>query len=110
MATGSATAFSAPVSSTPRYGTPRANRPGEYGGATAGDPRNAEALRSFGMSPERVGRLVVAGIAAEDPYIWTHPQDIELIETRYRECRNTLLRQWPNGPDAEHRMTPHEVG
>lgn len=85
------------------------NRPGEFGGKVGGDPRNAAAQASFGMDPERVGTLVTAGIIAEDPYIWTHPQDIELIEKRYSECRDTLARQWPDGPGAEHMMTPHDV-
>ena len=86
------------------------NRPSEFGGAATGEARNAEALKSFGMNPERVGRQVVAGIEAGDPYIWTHPQDIDLIEKRYRECRDTIERQWPDGPDDEHRLTPHNVG
>lgn len=86
------------------------NRPTEFGGKVDGDPRNAQALVSFGMNPERVGDLVATGIVAEDRYIWTHPQDIELIEKRYRDCRDTIERQWPDGPDAEHMMTPHEVG
>lgn len=86
------------------------NRPAEFGGRSEGDPRNAEALRSFGMNPERVGQLVVRGIEAGDPYIWTHPQDIDLIEKRHTDCRDTILRQWPDGPDDEHRLTPHSVG
>jgi NAD(P)-dependent dehydrogenase (short-subunit alcohol dehydrogenase family) len=86
------------------------NRPMEFGGKVDGDPRNAAALASRGMSPERVGTLVAAGIIAEDPYIWTHPQDIDLIEKRYRECIDTIQRQWPDGPDAEHKMTPTHVG
>ncbi|KCZ94276.1 SDR family NAD(P)-dependent oxidoreductase [Hyphomonas johnsonii] len=85
------------------------NRPAEFGGAYEGDERNQKALTAFGMRPERVGRLVANGIQNEDFFIWTHPQDIELIEKRYNECRETLESQWPDGPDEEHKMTPHDV-
>ena len=86
------------------------NRPDEFGGAFAGDPRNAKALSTLGLDPERVGQLVVAGIRAGDFYIWTHPQDIELIEKRYRESKVTIERQWPDGQMDEHKQTPHSVG
>ena len=85
------------------------NRPSEFGGSFAGDPRNQAALLSRGMRPERVGDLVARGIEAEEFYIWTHPQDLELIESRYQEAKQSLLRQWPNGPDAEQQATPHDV-
>jgi NAD(P)-dependent dehydrogenase (short-subunit alcohol dehydrogenase family) len=85
------------------------NRPAEFGGAIAGDPRNAAAQAKWGMNPERVGQLVAAGIKAGDFYIWTHPQDIDLIEKRYRESRESIERQWPDGPTEEHHLTPHDV-
>lgn len=85
------------------------NRPAEFGGKLEGDARNQNALTNFGMRPERVGELVAKGIESEDFFIWTHPQDIELIEKRYREGRDAIERQWPDGPDEEHRMTPHDV-
>jgi meso-butanediol dehydrogenase/(S,S)-butanediol dehydrogenase/diacetyl reductase len=85
------------------------NRPAEYGGAVEGNPRNLEAQIALGFSPERVGELVAAGIENEDFFIWTHPQDIDLIEKRYREGKEALERQWPNGPTEEHNQTPHDA-
>lgn len=85
------------------------NRPAEFGGKIAGDPRNQQAMLNLGMNPERVGQLVAAGIVNEDFFIWTHPQDMDLIEKRYQEGRETITSQWPNGPTEEHKMTPHEV-
>lgn len=73
------------------------NRPAEYGGALQGDPGNKQILSDIGISPEDVGRMVVAGIRAEDFYIFTHPEDIALIEKRYRESRDCMERQWPQG-------------
>jgi NAD(P)-dependent dehydrogenase (short-subunit alcohol dehydrogenase family) len=85
------------------------NRPAEFGGKFAGSPKSKEALVSFGMRPERVGEMVADGITNEEFFIWTHPQDMELVEKRYREGSESLLRQWPNGPDEEHAQTPHDV-
>jgi meso-butanediol dehydrogenase/(S,S)-butanediol dehydrogenase/diacetyl reductase len=85
------------------------NRPAEYGGAVEGNPRNLEAQIALGFSPERVGELVAAGIEHEDFFIWTHPQDIDLIEKRYREGKEAMERQWPNGPTEEHNQTPHDA-
>jgi NAD(P)-dependent dehydrogenase (short-subunit alcohol dehydrogenase family) len=85
------------------------NRPPEFGGAFAGDPRNAKALSTLGFKPERVGELVAAGIRAGDFFIWTHPQTIALIEKRYREGKEAIDRQWPNGPTEEHNLTPRDV-
>lgn len=73
------------------------NRPGEYGGRNEGDPANARLLAEFGISPDQVGCQVVAGIRAEDFYIFTHACDIALIEKRYSESRDCMERQWPNG-------------
>lgn len=85
------------------------NRPSEFGGSFSGDPRSQQALTSYGMRPERVGELVAKGIEDEAFFIWTHPQDIDLIEKRYREGKDAMEQQWPNGPDEEHKMTPHDV-
>lgn len=85
------------------------NRPAEFGGKFEGSDLSKKALNNFGMRPERVGELVANGICDEDFFIWTHPQDIELIEKRYRECKVAIERQWPNGPDEEHQMTPSDV-
>jgi len=85
------------------------NRPSKFGGSYEGDARSRESLTSFGMRPERVGDLVAAGIRAEEFFIWTHPQDMELIEKRYRESSESMERQWPDGPDEEHKQTPHDV-
>jgi len=85
------------------------NRPAELGGSFKGDARNAQALTTFGMRPERVGEIVAKGIENEDFFIWTHPQDIELVEKRYREGSEAIARQWPNGADEEQMMTPHDV-
>lgn len=85
------------------------NRPAELGGSFKGNPHNEQALTTYGMRPERVGDIAVKGIEQEDFFIWTHPQDIELVEKRYREGSATIASQWPDGPDEEHRLTPGEV-
>lgn len=85
------------------------NRPADLGGSFEGSEFNRQALTTYGMRPERVGEIVARGIENEDFFIWTHPQDIELIEKRYREGREAIERQWPNGADAEHMMTPTDV-
>ena len=82
------------------------NRPDEFGGSFEGDTRRRDASASAGLDPMFVGDLVVKGINAGDFYIFTHPQDEELIEGRYREQIETLKRQWPNGPTEVHRLTP----
>lgn len=85
------------------------NRPEEFGGTFEGNIQGKTALSSFGMRPERVGELVANGIEAKDFFIWTHPQDAALIEKRYREGMEAMTRQWPNGPDEEHRDAPRDV-
>lgn len=85
------------------------NRPAEFGGSFEGDSSNQDALTNFGMRPERVGQLVARGIENRDFFIWTHPQDIDLIEKRYSECRQSIESQWPDGPDEEHKLTPSHV-
>lgn len=79
------------------------NRPPEFGGPYKGDPHNQEVLEAFGLRPERVGEIAVEGIRKDMFLIWTHPQDLALVEARYRACRDTLLDQWPNGPDDEQK-------
>jgi NAD(P)-dependent dehydrogenase (short-subunit alcohol dehydrogenase family) len=85
------------------------NRPAEYGGPTQGSPQNLAALQNYGLSPEFVGELVARGISNEEFYIWTHPFTLELIEKRYQESRESIRRQWPNGPLPEHKRTPSRV-
>ena len=85
------------------------NRPDELGGPTQGNPQNQAALQAYGLSPEFVGQLVARGIANEESFIWTHPFTIELIEKRYQECRDSIQRQWPEGPLPIHKRTPSRV-
>jgi NAD(P)-dependent dehydrogenase (short-subunit alcohol dehydrogenase family) len=85
------------------------NRPTEFGGAVPGSPQNQVALQNLGLDPEFVGQLVVNGISNEAFYIWTHPFTIELIEKRYQEGRESIQRQWPNGPLPMHKRTPGKV-
>jgi meso-butanediol dehydrogenase / (S,S)-butanediol dehydrogenase / diacetyl reductase len=85
------------------------NRPQDMGGPTRGNPQNRAALQSYGLSPEFVGRLVAKGIREEQFFIWTHPFTIELIDKRYAESRDSIQRQWPNGPLPEHKRTPSKV-
>ena len=86
------------------------NRPDEFGGATEAEAAKGEAVRDvvrqLGFPPRKVGELVVKAIEAEDFWIWTHPQDIELIEKRYQESAESIQRQWPDGPTALHKPTP----
>jgi NAD(P)-dependent dehydrogenase (short-subunit alcohol dehydrogenase family) len=85
------------------------NRPNELGGPTKGSQQNQAALQNYGLSPEFVGQLVAKGIRSEEFFIWTHPFTIELIEKRYHECRDSIQRQWPDGPLPEHKRTPSRV-
>jgi meso-butanediol dehydrogenase / (S,S)-butanediol dehydrogenase / diacetyl reductase len=85
------------------------NRPKELGGPTTGSPQNQAALQAYGLSPEFVGQLVARGIRNEEFFIWTHPFTLELIEKRYQEGRDSIQRQWPDGPLPEHKRTPSRV-
>jgi NAD(P)-dependent dehydrogenase (short-subunit alcohol dehydrogenase family) len=82
------------------------NRPAELGGSFAGDTRRRDASRAAGLDPVLVGGLVAEAIKAGDFYIFTHPQDADLVEDRYREQIDTLHRQWPDGPTSLHHLTP----
>jgi meso-butanediol dehydrogenase / (S,S)-butanediol dehydrogenase / diacetyl reductase len=85
------------------------NRPDELGGPTKGSQQNQAALQAYGLSPEFVGQLVAKGIRNEEFFIWTHPFTLELIEKRYQEGRDSIQRQWPDGPLPEHKRTPSRV-
>ena len=85
------------------------NRPAELGSAFGGSEQNHAALEAYGMSPEVVGKLVVKGIQTEEFFIWTHPYSMELVEKRYREGRDSIQRQWPDGPLPMHKRTPGKV-
>lgn len=85
------------------------NRPPELGSAFGGSEQNHAALQNYGMSPEFVGQLVAKGIRDEEFFIWTHPYSIELIDKRYAEGRDSIQRQWPDGPQAIHKRTPGKV-
>lgn len=85
------------------------NRPPELGNAFVGSEQNHAALQAYGMSPEYVGELVAKGILNEEFFIWTHPYSIELIEKRFAEGRDSIQRQWPDGPQAIHKRTPGKV-
>jgi hypothetical protein len=52
---------------------------------------------------------VAQGIEREEFFIWTHPFTLELIEKRYREGRDSIQRQWPDGPLPVHKRTPSRV-
>jgi len=84
-------------------------RPEEFGGHYRVDQAAGNHSRTLGLSPRYVGQMVVDGIQAGDFWIWTHPQDIDLIEKRYRESVESIKRQWPNGPTEVHKSTPTEV-
>jgi NAD(P)-dependent dehydrogenase (short-subunit alcohol dehydrogenase family) len=85
------------------------NRPAQYGGAREADPAQGEIVRQLGFPPRLVGDMVVKGIEAGDFWIWTHPQDIELIEKRYHDSVDCMTRQWPDGPTELHKNTPSHV-
>ena len=85
------------------------NRPRELGSACVGSEQNHTTLATYGMSPELVGTLVTRGIENEDFFIWTHPYTLELIEKRYLEGRDSIRRQWPDGPLPFHKRTPVKV-
>ena len=82
------------------------NRPQEFGGSNIADPAQGEIVRELGFPPRKVGELVVRAIEAGDFWIWTHPQDIDLIEKRYQESVESIQRQWPDGPTDLHKPTP----
>jgi meso-butanediol dehydrogenase/(S,S)-butanediol dehydrogenase/diacetyl reductase len=85
------------------------NRPPELGSAFEGSEQNHAALQEYGMSPEVAGQLVAKGIRNEEFFIWTHPFTIDLIEKRYAEGRDSIARQWPDGPQPFHKRTPGKV-
>lgn len=74
------------------------SRPDRYGGAYAGNPVNRDYLAEYGMDPARVGELTVRGVAAEEFYIFTHPEDIDLVHARWMEARAAVARQFPDHP------------
>jgi NAD(P)-dependent dehydrogenase (short-subunit alcohol dehydrogenase family) len=59
------------------------NRPDRFGGHV--DIARREAPAGVGMPPSEVGQRVVAGVAAGDFYIFTHPPVRELVDERYGE-------------------------
>jgi short-subunit dehydrogenase len=85
------------------------NRPADLGKPFSGSEQNHAALQAYGMSPEYVGELVRKGIQNEEFFIWTHPYTLELIEKRYAEGRDSIQRQWPDGPLEIHKRTPGKV-
>jgi NAD(P)-dependent dehydrogenase (short-subunit alcohol dehydrogenase family) len=70
-------------------------RPDRFGGPYSGATANRDYLTTHGMSPDEVGRMTVAGVAAEEFYIFTHPEDIALVHDRYTEARAAVARQFP---------------
>ena len=85
------------------------NRPDEHGGAYVRPEESGQMSRDYGLSPRLVGDLVVKGIDQEDFWIWTHPQDMDLIQKRYDESMESIQRQWPDGPTEIHHLTPTHV-
>ena len=62
------------------------NRPTRFGGPTTGSQSDAvnTMLSSQGVEPGEVGRRVIAAILNDEPYIFTHPEERELVEARHR--------------------------
>jgi meso-butanediol dehydrogenase/(S,S)-butanediol dehydrogenase/diacetyl reductase len=81
------------------------NRSSEYGGEFKGDAMNERAITGFGLSPELVGRHVVASIEKEEFYILTHPHVRDAAEQRWKEIAAAMDRQWPEGAGPEHFTT-----
>ena len=108
MAAASASASCVRGSSIPVPGM-RAGRPRRIGRTDPGQPAKPSGSQAYGLSPEFVGQLVVQGIQREEFFIWTHPFTLELIEKRYREGRDSIQRQWPDGPLPVHKRTPSRV-
>jgi NAD(P)-dependent dehydrogenase (short-subunit alcohol dehydrogenase family) len=80
------------------------NRPKEFGGEFRGDAVTEKAI-SYGLSPERVGRHVVASVKNEEFYIFTHPHVRDVAEQRWKEIAASMDRQWPEGAGPEHYST-----
>ena len=72
------------------------NRPSAFGGGFDGDPVSAKAI-TYGISPELVGRHVVACVAKEEFYIFTHRHVRDVAEARWQEIADAMDRQWPEG-------------
>jgi NAD(P)-dependent dehydrogenase (short-subunit alcohol dehydrogenase family) len=81
------------------------NRSSEYGGEFKGDAMSERAITGFGLSPELVGRHVVASIEKEEFYIFTHPHVRDASERRWTEIAAAMDRQWPEGAGPEHFTT-----
>jgi len=69
------------------------NRPGQYGGAVAPNPRDRTAeMLAQGLDPDIVGHLVLEAMQADQLYIFTDPGLKHLIETRCK--RLTEAYDW----------------
>ncbi|MDR7103641.1 NAD(P)-dependent dehydrogenase (short-subunit alcohol dehydrogenase family) [Croceicoccus sp. BE223] len=74
----------------------RRSRPDKFGGPERGNEANAQFLQEHGLDPDLVGRMTVAGVENEEFFIFTHPEDIELVAERYRQAREAIGRQFPD--------------
>lgn len=59
------------------------NRPERFGGKVVRD--QPDTPTDIGMPPSEIGQRVVAGVAAGDFYIFTHPPVRELVDARHQE-------------------------
>jgi NAD(P)-dependent dehydrogenase (short-subunit alcohol dehydrogenase family) len=62
------------------------NRPTELGGPQDMDPRgdfSAQGVAGDQLDPEAVGRMVIAGVKANDLYVMTHPETKGLVRRRF---------------------------
>jgi len=66
-------------------GTSARNRQDQYGGAAKPNPKDAIAgSLSDGLDPDIVGRLVLEAIQDNQPYIFTNPALVNLMENRFK--------------------------
>jgi len=80
------------------------NRPAEYGNTNFNpDPDFVRAfgeMMSLGMDPEEVGRKTVAGIRANIPVIFSHPE----FREEFRELCEELIAAFPDEPVPPERQ------
>jgi len=75
-----------PVGVQTRIWEAERNRPAELGGPQNMDSRgdfSAQGVADGQLDPEEVGRMVVAGVKANNLYVMTHPETKELVRRRF---------------------------
>lgn len=76
----------APSAVATNIGTSDRNRQSNFGGATSGSqPAFVDkVLKEQGMAPDQVGEMTIAAIEANDLYVFTHMEGLNILAERHR--------------------------